>query len=127
MYSRAGRSLTVAARNGDGSCSAPAATASARIALRICAHPRTPLRPDMGEWLHVLHHLLEIVERKRLFPVAAGAIGVRMDFDDEPVCADRRGRSSYRRDQFADTRCVARINDDRQSRELLQQGNRSEE
>src|SRR5271165_6078162 len=62
--------------------------------------------PDFG------HKLVELLRVKRLLAVAESAVGIRMNLDDETVCANGNSSPRQRRNFVALARAVAGDDDD---------------
>ena len=81
-----------------------------------CRRPRRPARAGRVGG--------EVVRAQRLRPVADRLLGLRVDLDDDPVRAGRRRGERERLDEVAPAGRVARVDDHRQVRELLEHRDR---
>src|ERR1022692_2360972 len=75
-------------------------------------------QPDI--WLQFAHHAREIGQCEGLRTVADGLLRTRMDFHDQAVGADRHPGAGERGNQAAFARGVARVENHRQVRKLVQ-------
>src|ERR1022692_4958943 len=75
-------------------------------------------QPDI--WLQFAHHAREIGQCEGLRSVADGLLRTRMDFHDQAVGADGHGGARKRRNQAALAGGVARVENHRQMRKLVQ-------
>src|SRR5215218_7229285 len=87
---------------------------------------REHLPGDRRRALDLLRVRREAVRPQLLRAVADGLVRLRVDLDDDPVRAGRRGRERERLDQRAPPGGVAGVDDHRQVRELLQHRDRRE-
>src|ERR1035441_2916679 len=78
-------------------------------------------QPEVG--LQFAHHAREICQREGLRSVPDCLLGTRMDFHDQAVGADGHGGARKRRNQAALAGGVARVENHRQMRELVQHRN----
>ncbi len=82
------------------------------------------LAGDRGRPLDELEVVRELVGVERLRPVADRGLRVRVDLHDDPVGAHRGGCQRQRQHEVAPPGGVARVDDDRQVRELLEHRHR---
>src|SRR5271166_3167356 len=79
-----------------------------------------------GDFAYLSHEVVELLGEERLFAIAEGAVGIRVDFDDETVSPNRNRGPGQWRDLVALAGSVAGIDDDRQMAQPLHRGNHAE-